>query len=108
VADLEGELGIKLFSREGRIAKLTPEGQVFYEEALKTLAQAERSIITAQRAAEGEIGTFGIGFMGFTACLFLPSLIRKYKDYRSCLQRQWIFTSLTTRAEQYELSACHC
>jgi DNA-binding transcriptional LysR family regulator len=79
VADLEGELGIKLFAREGRVAKLTPEGQVFYEEALKTLAQAERSITTAQRAAKGEIGTLGIGFMGFTACLFLPGLIRKYK-----------------------------
>jgi DNA-binding transcriptional LysR family regulator len=79
VADLEGELGIKLFAREGRVAKLTPEGQVFYEEALKTLAQAERSITTAQRAAKGEIGTLGIGFMGFTACLFLPDLIRKYK-----------------------------
>ena len=64
----------------GRVAKLTPEGQVFYEEALKTLAQAERSITTAQRAAKGEIGTLGIGFMGFTSYLFLPNLIRKYKS----------------------------
>lgn len=79
VADLESELGIKLFSREGRTAKLTAEGQVFYEEALKTLAQAERSIITAQRVAKGEIGRLGIGFMGFTAGLFLPDLISKYK-----------------------------
>jgi DNA-binding transcriptional LysR family regulator len=79
VADLEDELGIKLFSREGRTARLTPEGQVFYDEALKTLAQAERSITTAQRVAKGEIGRLGIGFMGFTACLFLPDLIRQYK-----------------------------
>ncbi len=79
VADLEDELGIKLFSREGRTAKLTAEGQVFYEEALKTLSQAERSITAAQRAAKGEIGTLGIGFMGFAACPFLPELIRKYK-----------------------------
>jgi DNA-binding transcriptional LysR family regulator len=79
ILDLEDELGIKLFSREGRTAKLTAEGQVFYEEALKTLAQAERSITAAQRAAKGEIGTLGIGFMGFTACPFLPELIRKYK-----------------------------
>jgi DNA-binding transcriptional LysR family regulator len=49
VSDLEGELGIKLFSREGRAARLTPEGQIFYEEAIKTLTQAERSIATAQR-----------------------------------------------------------
>jgi DNA-binding transcriptional LysR family regulator len=79
VSDLESELGIKLFSREGRAARLTPEGQVFYEEALKTLAQAERSIATAQRAAKGEIGRLGIGFMGFATCSFLPDLLRKYK-----------------------------
>jgi DNA-binding transcriptional LysR family regulator len=79
VADLEDELGLKLFSREGRVAKLTAEGQVFYEEALKTLAQAERSITIAQRAAKGETGRLGIGFMGFTACPFLPGLIRKFK-----------------------------
>src|ERR1700686_1059455 len=60
VSNLESELGLKLFSREGRVARLTPEGQLFYEEALKTLAQAERSIATAQRAARGEIGRLGI------------------------------------------------
>jgi DNA-binding transcriptional LysR family regulator len=83
VADLEEELGIKLFSREGRTAKLTAEGQVFYEEAVKTLAQAERSITIAQRVAKGEIGRLGIGFMGFTAGLFLPELISKYKSRHS-------------------------
>jgi DNA-binding transcriptional LysR family regulator len=79
VSDLETELGIKLFSREGRVARLTPEGQVFYEEALKTLAQAERSITTAQRAAKGEIGRLGIGFIGFATYPFLSDLLRKYK-----------------------------
>src|SRR5258708_3148409 len=33
IFDLESELGIKLFSREGRVARLTPEGQLFYEAA---------------------------------------------------------------------------
>lgn len=79
VSGLESELGIKLFSREGRVARLTPEGQVFYEEAIKTLAQAERSIATAQRAAKGEIGRLGIGFIGFATHPFLPDLLRKYK-----------------------------
>ena len=79
VSDLESEIGIKLFSREGRAARLTPEGEAFYEEAVKTLAQAARSIATAQRAAKGEIGRLGIGFMGFSSCRFLPDLLRKYK-----------------------------
>ena len=74
VSDFESELGIKLFSREGRVARLTPEGQVFYEEALKTLAQAELSIASARRAAKGEIGSFGIGFIGFATSPFLPDL----------------------------------
>jgi DNA-binding transcriptional LysR family regulator len=79
VSDLESELGIKLFSREGRVARLTPEGQVFHEEALKTLAQAENAIATAQRAAKGEIGKLGIGLIGAATCMFLPDLLRKYK-----------------------------
>ena len=79
VSDLESELGIKLFSRDGRAARLTPEGQVFYEEAIKTLAQAERSVATAQRAAKGEIGRLGIGFIGFATYAFLPGLLRAYK-----------------------------
>ena len=79
VSSLESELGLKLFSRDGRVARLTPEGQVFYEEAIKTLAQAERSIATAQRAAKGEIGRLGIGFIGFASCSFLPALLRTYK-----------------------------
>ncbi len=79
VADLEIELGLKLFSREGRIARLTPEGQIFYEEAVKTLAQAETAVATAQRAAKGEIGRLGIGLIGAATCMFLPELMRKYK-----------------------------
>jgi DNA-binding transcriptional LysR family regulator len=76
---LESELGIKLFSRDGRAARLTPEGEAFYEEAIKTLAQAARTIATAQRAAKGEFGRLGIGFMGFSSSPFLPNLLRKYK-----------------------------
>ena len=79
ISDLESELGIKLFSREGRAARLTPEGEAFHEEAIKTLAQAARSVATAQRAARGEFGRLGIGFMGFSSSPFLPSLLRKYK-----------------------------
>jgi DNA-binding transcriptional LysR family regulator len=79
VSDLESEIGIKLFYRDGRVARLTPEGQVFYEEAVKTLAQAERSVASAQRAAKGEIGRLGIGFIGFVSYPFLSDLLRKYK-----------------------------
>jgi DNA-binding transcriptional LysR family regulator len=101
VSDLESELGIKLFSRDGRVARLTPEGQVFYEEAIKTVAQAERSIATAHRAAKGEIGRLGIGFIGFAAYPFLSELLRKYKarhpEWRFVLKRMCLAFALRLR-----------
>jgi DNA-binding transcriptional LysR family regulator len=79
VADLERELNLKLFSRVGRTAQLTPEGEVFYTEAVRTLAQAESAINTARRAAKGEIGKLSIGFLGTSTHTFLPELVRSYK-----------------------------
>jgi DNA-binding transcriptional LysR family regulator len=79
VADLEEELGLKLFSRAKRVAQLTPEGEVFYAEAVRTLAQAELAIETARRAARGEIGRLSIGFLGSATSAFLPELVRKFK-----------------------------
>ena len=79
IADLEQELELKLFSRARRIAQLTPEGEVFYAEALRTLAQAEAAIDAARRAAKGEIGKLSIGFLGSATYAFLPELVRTFK-----------------------------
>ena len=79
VADLEDELGLKLFSRARRTAQLTPAGEVFYVEAVRTLAQAELAVETARRAAKGEVGRLSIGFLGSATSAFLPELVRKFK-----------------------------
>jgi len=79
VSDLEEELGLKLFSRARRLARLTPEGEEFYAEAVRTLAQAELAINTAKRAARGEIGKLSIGFLGSATYVFLPELVRIFR-----------------------------
>ena len=79
VADLEEELGLRLFTRAKRVARLTPEGEVFHAEAIRTLAQADLAIETARRAARGEIGRLSIGFLGSATSAFLPELVRKFK-----------------------------
>jgi DNA-binding transcriptional LysR family regulator len=81
IADLEQELGLKLFSRAKRVAQLTPEGELFYAEAVRTLAQAELAINTAKRAAKGEIGKLSIGFLGSATYAFLPELVRTFKAH---------------------------
>jgi DNA-binding transcriptional LysR family regulator len=79
VVDLEDELGIKLFSRANRAAQLTPEGEIFYAEAVQSLARVDCAIQTAKRAAKGEIGKLSIGFLGSATSSFLPEIVRTFK-----------------------------
>jgi DNA-binding transcriptional LysR family regulator len=79
VSDLESELGLKLFLRTHRNARLTPEGEIFYADAVRILQQAETAILTASRAAQGKVGRLSIGFIGSATLSFLPDLIRRYK-----------------------------
>ena len=79
VSDLEDELGLKLFLRTHRKARLTPEGEIFYADAVRTLQQAENAVLTAKRAAQGKVGKLSIGFIGSATLSFLPDLIRRYK-----------------------------
>jgi DNA-binding transcriptional LysR family regulator len=80
VSDLEDELGLKLFSRTHRNARLRPEAEIFYEDAVRILQQAETAILTAKRAAQGKVGRLSIGFIGSATLSFLPDLIRRYKQ----------------------------
>ena len=79
VSDLEDELGLKLFSRTGRNARLRPEGEIFYADAVLILQRAETAILTAKRAAQGKVGRLSIGFIGSATLSFLPDLVRRYK-----------------------------
>jgi DNA-binding transcriptional LysR family regulator len=79
VSDLEDELGLKLFLRTHRNARLTPDGEIFYADAIRILQQAETAILTAKRAAQGKVGRLSIGFIGSATLSFLPDLIRRYK-----------------------------
>jgi DNA-binding transcriptional LysR family regulator len=78
VSDLEHELGLKLFSRTHRAARLRPEGEIFYA-AVRILQQAETAILTAKRAAQSKVGRLSIGFSGSATLSFLRDLIRRYK-----------------------------
>lgn len=79
LANLEEEIGTKLFLRSSRSVQLTPQGEIFYTETVRTLAQSRHAVEAAQRVARGEIGHLSIGFSGAATYSFLPDLIRKYK-----------------------------
>lgn len=79
ITDLEDELGLKLFARTKRAAEPTPEGEIFYREAVQALARVDSAVQTAKRAANGEIGDLSIGFLGSATSPFLPELVRTFK-----------------------------
>lgn len=83
ISNLEQEIGVKLFERNGRSVQLTPQGEVFYKETLRTLEQTERATEAAQRAARGETGVLTLGFCSVAAYSFLLVLVKQYKQSSS-------------------------
>src|SRR5260370_20946985 len=61
------------------MVQLTAEGELFYAEAMRSLAQVEWAINTAKRAAKGEVGKLSIGFLGSATYAFLPALVCTFK-----------------------------
>src|SRR6266850_6003222 len=79
ILDLEGELGVKLLSRNSRGVELTAAGNAFFAEAQGIMLRADGARMTAQRASRGEIGCLRIGFLPCAAGPFLPALIKSYR-----------------------------
>ncbi|MFY9326912.1 MAG: LysR substrate-binding domain-containing protein [Georgfuchsia sp.] len=76
IADLERELGVKLFSRQQRQIQLTRAGQAFLDEARATLFQANRAVSVAQSVGRGEISRIRIGYNRYTSYELLPWFLR--------------------------------
>lgn len=77
---LEASLGIALFARSRRRVELTPEGARLLEEARRTLAQLERTVLELRGLASGERGRLRIGFVSLADFGVLPGLLKAYKS----------------------------
>jgi LysR family transcriptional regulator, benzoate and cis,cis-muconate-responsive activator of ben and cat genes len=74
IRQLEQELGTDLLMRTTRDVRLTGAGRAFLEGARRTLAELERSIVDAQRAAAGELGSLRLAFSWSARFETLPAL----------------------------------
>jgi DNA-binding transcriptional LysR family regulator len=72
---VEKSLGVELFERTNRGVAITPAGEVFVQEARRTLNAAERVAPRAQAAARGEAGTLRIAYTLATVYETLPALL---------------------------------
>lgn len=78
VKQVESIVGTALFERSRRRVELTPAGQAFLLEAHRTLAQAQVTVQSAQRAAKGLAGVLRISFVGSAALSVMPPLLRRF------------------------------
>lgn len=80
IRDLENELKVQLFDRTKRTIRLTEAGEIFLAEARKTLQQAERAVLLAQRVSRGEIGQLAVGFTGPALNSLLLESVRQFRE----------------------------
>jgi DNA-binding transcriptional LysR family regulator len=76
IKSLEEEVGVILLKRSKRQVEITAAGQIFLEEARKTIIQVDQTIRAAQRAARGEIGQLAVGFVSSAVYGKVPSIFR--------------------------------
>ncbi|MBO0958493.1 LysR family transcriptional regulator [Neobacillus sp. MM2021_6] len=80
LVNLEAELGVDLFIREGRNVKLTPIGTMFLEQmqqAMKLIDNAKREV---EEYLDPEKGTIRIGFPSSLAAYTLPTAISAFRE----------------------------
>ena len=80
IVNLESELGVDLFIRDGRTIRLTQIGQMFLkkmEQAMDVIDQAKREIT---QYLDPEKGTVRIGFPSSLATYMLPTAISAFRN----------------------------
>lgn len=80
IFNLEDELGVRLFIREGRNVKLTPIGKMFLnqmQQAMKVIDDAKREI---EEYLDPDHGTIRIGFPSSLASYILPTAISSFRE----------------------------
>lgn len=101
IRDLEDEVGTALFVRNKRRVELTAAGTVFLDEARLVLAQSQRAITLARRAAQSEGGTLTIGFVPAAEVKIFPNMLTAMRARFPNLQV--VLRSLTTAEQRMAL-----
>jgi DNA-binding transcriptional LysR family regulator len=96
IRNLEMEIGVELFARNGRSVALSEAGRCFMAEARTILGLAERSADMARRAAKGEIGRLSIGYNNPAGFRIFPHVIPSFARLRPHVH----LTMLDLRAPQ--------
>ena len=79
VSQLEKELGIALFEREGRNVRLTKQGKEFNEYVTQALNLIDKGVDIAHEHAGSLSASFDLGVVYTIQADYLPSLMRAFQ-----------------------------
>lgn len=82
IAQLETRLGAPLFVRSRAGVTLTSTGEVFLRDARTVLADLDRAVDSARRAAAGQTGVVRVGFVGSAVYPVVPDIVRSFRAAR--------------------------
>ena len=94
VTQLEEELGVPLFYRQGRAVVLSPCGRLFLENVTRALGVLESGRRLLREQTEQESGTVSLGFLHSLGVEMVPGLIKEYRRKHPRIQ----FTLLVQRS----------
>lgn len=80
IVNLESELGVDLFFREGRNVRLTPIGKIFLEHMEQALTVIENGLREVEEYLDPENGVIRIGFPSSLAAHTLPTAISAFRE----------------------------
>ncbi|SFM27595.1 LysR family transcriptional regulator [Salibacterium qingdaonense] len=80
IGNLEAELGVDLFVRQGRRVRLTPVGRVFLESSKKSLQMLENATQEVQEYLHPHRGTIRITYPISMAAYTLPTAISSFRQ----------------------------
>lgn len=80
INSLEHEIGFQLFIRTSKNVVLTEAGKVFYEEVKKIIEGYKTAVKKAESVAYGFEGMITIGICGGTEEVFLPQILKGFKE----------------------------
>ena len=100
ISQLEKELGIRLFEKEGRRIRMTELGRQFYKCVEESLSTLDNGIETLRLASKGS-GVIRLGLLRVLGVDFIPELIAEFKSSDS--MHDYVFT-MKTDVSQHLLS----
>ncbi|GLZ08268.1 LysR family transcriptional regulator [Actinomadura sp. NBRC 104412] len=80
VANLERELGVKLFARTSRRVEITPAGEAFLPSARQALEAAERAVAEAAAAVGLVRGRLAVGVIPTVAAIDMPAVLQHFRE----------------------------